>query len=317
MTSKPTSEKDFEDAIEAWLVGRAGYAKADNREFDPALGLDKHTLLAFLKETQSETMDALKRSYGNAVEEAVVKRIASECDKRGLLDVVRNGVRDRGQHLRLAYFRPPTRLNIETEKRYNQNRLTVMRQVRYDVESNHSIDMLLSLNGLPIATVELKNAFTGQRTGHAIQQYIKDRVPTVRTPLIQFKKRALVHFAVDTDDVYMTTRLSGDKTFFLPFNTGNKGGKGNPDDHQYETGYKTGYLWEEIWQRDSWLDIIHRFIHLYVEKTTDVATRKTTTRETLIFPPLSPAYRCSQSDCRYQSQRCGSQLPDSAQCWVG
>ena len=284
MTSKPTFEKDFEDAIEAWLVDRAGYAKADYRQFDPALGLDKHTLLAFLNETQPDTMDALKRSYGNAVEEAVVRRIASECDKRGLLDVVRNGVRDRGQHLRLAYFRPPTRLNIETEKRYNQNRLTVMRQVRYDVDSNNSIDMLLSLNGLPIATVELKNAFTGQRTGHAIQQYIKDRVPTVRTPLIQFKKRALVHFAVDTDDVYMTTRLSGDKTFFLPFNTGNKGGKGNPGDHQYQTGYKTGYLWEDIWQRDSWLDIIHRFIHLHVEKSTDVTTRKTTTRETLIFP---------------------------------
>ena len=136
MTSKPTSEKDFEDAIEAWLVDRAGYAKADNRQFDPALGLDKHTLLAFLNETQSDTMDALKRSYGSAVEAAVVKRIVSECDKRGLLDVVRNGVRDRGQHLRLAYFRPPTRLNVETEKRYNQNRLTVMRQVRYDVDSN-------------------------------------------------------------------------------------------------------------------------------------------------------------------------------------
>ena len=283
MIGNPTSEKAFEDAIEAWLVEHAGYTRADNRQFDPELALDKHTLLAFLRETQPNALDALKISYGSQVEDAVVKRIAAECDKRGLLDVVRNGVRDRGQHLCLAYFRPPTRLNPETEKRYQQNRLTVMRQVHYDLDSRHSIDMLLSLNGLPIATVELKNAFTGQRTSHAIRQYIKDRVPTTKTPLIQHKKRALVHFAVDTDEAYMTTRLAGNKTFFLPFNTGDKGGKGNPDEHTYKTGYKTGYLWEEVWQRDRWLDIIHRFIHLQVEKTTAI-TGKTTTTETLIFP---------------------------------
>ena len=279
MTGKPTSEKAFEDAIEAHLVAHAGYTKASNRQFDPELALDKHTLLAFLKETQSDTLDALKASYGSNLEDAVVKRIAAECDRRGLLDVVRNGVRDRGQHLHLSYFRPPTRLNPETERHYRQNRLTVMRQVRYDPDSKHTIDLLLSLNGLPIATVELKNAFTGQRTSHAIQQYIKDRVPTSKTPLIQFKKRALVHFAVDTDEAYMTTRLSGNKTFFLPFNTGNQGGKGNSDNHSYQTGYKTGYLWEAVWQRDSWLDIIHRFIHLYTEKSTSK-----TTKETLIFP---------------------------------
>ena len=279
MTGKPTSEKAFEDAIESHLVDRAGYTKADNRQFDPELALDKHTLLAFLKETQSDALDALKASYGTDLEDAVVKRITTECDKRGLLDVIRNGVRDRGQHLHLSYFRPPTRLNPETDLRYRQNRLTVMRQVRYDPDSNHTIDLLLSLNGLPIATVELKNAFTGQHSGHAIQQY-KTRVPTSKTPLIQFKKRALVHFAVDTDEAYMTTRLSGNKTLFLPFNTGNQGGKGNPDNHPYQTGYKTGYLWEAVWQRDSWLDIIHRFIHLYTEKSTG----KKPPKETLIFP---------------------------------
>ena len=231
MTNRPTSEKAFEDSIEAYLIEYAGYTKADNHLFDPELALDKHTLLAFLKETQPDALDTLKASYGSNLEDAIVKRIAAECDRRGLLDVVRNGVRDRGQHLHLSYFRPPTRLNPETELRYRQNRLTVMRQVRYDPDSKHTIDLLLSLNGLPIATVELKNAFTGQRTGHAIQQYIKDRVPTTKTPLIQFKKRALVHFAVDTDEAYMTTRLSGKQTFFLPFNTGDQGGKGNPDTH--------------------------------------------------------------------------------------
>jgi type I restriction enzyme R subunit len=289
MSMKPTTERDFEEAIEAYLLDHAGYAKAPSSQFDTALGLDPHTLLAFLKTTQPDAWDKLAASYGPGVDTQVVKRIASECDTRGLLDVVRNGVRDRGQSLKLAYFRPPTSLNPETEALYQQNCLTVMRQVHFDTVSHKTIDMLLSLNGLPIATVELKNAFTGQHTINAILQYIKDRTPSAKTPLIEFKKRALVHFAVDTDDVYMTTRLAGEHTFFLPFNTGSSGagkngGKGNPADHQYTTGYKTGYLWEQVWPRDSWLDIIHRFIHLQVEETTDYATGKKRKKEALIFP---------------------------------
>ena len=139
MTGKATSEKAFEDAIEAHLAAHAGYTKANNHQFDPELALDKHTLLAFLKETQPDALDALKVSYGSNLEDAVVKRIATECDRRGLLDVVRNGVRDRGQHLHLSYFRPPTSLNPETELHYRQNRLTVMRQVRYDPDSKHTL----------------------------------------------------------------------------------------------------------------------------------------------------------------------------------
>ncbi|MCK5521473.1 MAG: type I restriction endonuclease subunit R, partial [Candidatus Marinimicrobia bacterium] len=244
-----TTERHFEEAIEAWLLDHAGYTKAENTQFDAALALDKNTLLAFIKETQLDRYDALKTSYGATVDEQLIKRIASECDSRGLLDVLRKGFRDRGQELKLAYFRPPTALNPETEHCYKQNRLTVMRQVYYDLNSKNSIDMLLSLNGLPIITVELKNAFTGQKSINAILQYIKDRVPTSKTPLIQYKKRALVHFAVDTDEAYMCTKLAGNKSYFLPFNTGNKGGKGNSDDHKYATGYKTGYLWEKVWQK--------------------------------------------------------------------
>ena len=195
-----TTEQDFEAAIEAWLVEQAGYEKVDNSQFDATLALDSTTLLAFIKQTQPETWDKLAASYGATVETSVVKRIAAVCDSRGLLDVVRNGVRDRGQIIQLAYFKPATGLNPDTEKRYQQNRLTVMRQVYYDLGSKNSIDMLLSLNGLPIATVELKNAFTGQRSINAIRQYLKDRVPSNKTPLVQFKKRALVHFAVDTDE---------------------------------------------------------------------------------------------------------------------
>ena len=285
MSTKTTAEHDFETAIEAWLVDHAGYEKVPSKQFDAELALDQVTLLTFIKDTQEDTYNKLSASYGAAnVDAAIVKTIASECNSRGLLDVVRNGIKDRGQHIKLAYFRPPTSLNPDTEKLYGKNRLTVMRQVHFDTASSSSIDMLLSLNGLPIATVELKNAFTGQKTINAIKQYLKDRVPSAKTPLIQYKKRALVHFAVDTDEVYMATRLSGDKTFFLPFNTGDKGGKGNPSDHKYKTGYKTGYLWEEVWQRDSWLDIIHRFIHLQSEETRDLASGKIKNKETLIFP---------------------------------
>ncbi len=279
-----TTELAFEAAIEAWLVNHAGYDVADNSQFDAALALDSQTLLAFIQQTQPETWQKLAASYGDNVETSVVQRIAAECDRRGLLDVVRNGVRDRGQTIHLAYFKPATGLNPDTEKHYQQNRLTVMRQVYYDLASKNSIDMLLSLNGLPIATVELKNAFTGQKSINAIRQYLKDRVPSNKTPLIQFKKRALVHFAVDTDEAYMATKLAGNHTFFLPFNKGSHGGKGNPDQHTHQTGYKTGYLWEEVWQRDSWLDIIHRFIHVQVSESCNLDTGKKTRKETLIFP---------------------------------
>ncbi len=284
MTTKPTSEKSFEEAIEAYLIDHGGYSVVNSAQFDAELALDPTTLVAFLKETQPEPWEKLAAIYGATAEVNIVKRIAGECDARGLLDVVRNGVRDRGQFLRLAYFRPPTRLNPETEALYRQNRLTVMRQVYFDLDSKKSIDMLLSLNGLPIATVELKNAFTGQTTINAILQYIKDRVPSKKTPLIQFKKRALVHFAVDADEAYMTTRLAGKGTFFLPFNSGSKRGRGNPAEHHYVTGYKTGYLWEQVWEKDSWLDIIHRFIHLETKETIHYQSGKKKKRETLIFP---------------------------------
>ncbi len=283
-TEKPTHEINFEDAIEACLLEHGGYTKGDSQQFNAELAFDTKTLLSFIKETQGQVYNKLTESYGTTIDTSLVKRIAGECDQRGMLDVLRNGVQDRGQMLKLAYFQPPTRLNPDAEKLYAQNQLMVMRQVYYDLTNKKSIDLLLLLNGLPIATVELKNPFTGQRNTNAIRQYIKDREPTAKTPLLQFKKRALVHFAVDTDEAYMTTKLEGSETFFLPFNTGNHGSKGNPDDHHYQTGYKTGYLWEQIWQRDSWIDIIQRFIHLHVSEDKDIDTGKITRKETLIFP---------------------------------
>jgi type I restriction enzyme R subunit len=215
MTTQHT-EKSFEKAIENHLITHAGYQIAPNTQFDTALALDKTTLTNFIKTTQKNVWQKLKNIYGTP--EKIVERIANECNKHGLLHVIRKGVKDRGQHIRLAYFKPATTLNQTTLKHYNQNQLTVMRQIKFNTQTHQTIDMLLSLNGLPIATIELKNPFTGQRAIHAIKQYLRDRKPTKHTPLL---KRALVHFALDTDEVYMTTHLTGKKTIFLPFNQGN------------------------------------------------------------------------------------------------
>lgn len=172
-----TTEKNFEDAIEAWLVEQGGYEVVANSQFNAELAFDCVILLNFIQATQKPVYDALSASYGKQVDELLIKRIARECDKRGLLDVIRNGVRDRGQHLRLAYFKPATTLNSESEALYQKNRLTVMRQVYYDLSSKNSLDMVLFINGQPIATVELKNQFTGQNWTHAVRQFKKIASP--------------------------------------------------------------------------------------------------------------------------------------------
>lgn len=271
------TEKGFEQVIESHLLAHR-YTRGDPAGFSPSLALDAATLVAFLKDTQPKAWGRLAAVYGADAATKVVQTIARDFDTRGMLDCLRHGVTDRGVKLRLAFFRPATGLNAETLALYDKNVLTVARQVRYSEKNGHlSVDVLLSLNGLPVATAELKNPFTGQTVEDAKKQYREDRDP--REPLFGFKRRALVHFAVDPDEVYMTTRLEGKKTFFLPFNKGRAGGKGNPDN---PSGYKTSYLWEEVWQRDRWLDILARFVHLEVkeERQGDRFVRK----ESVVFP---------------------------------
>jgi len=255
------TEKGFEQAIEHHLLCN-GYRKGDPANFNPALAIDRPALVEFLKDSQSEEWSRLEGFYGKDVEAKVVENIANNLDQRGMLECLRHGVSDRGAKLRLAYFQPATGMNPETLMLYRKNILTVTRQVHYSEKApNLSIDVVLGLNGLPVATAELKNPFTGQNVAHVKKQYRNDRDP--REPLFQFKKRALVHFAVDPDDVFMATQLAGKSTFFLPFNKGRSGGIGNPENPH---GYKTAYLWEEVWQRDSFLDILARFISLTVEE---------------------------------------------------
>jgi type I restriction enzyme R subunit len=160
---------------------------------------------------------------------------------------------------------------------YLKNDLKVIRQLYYEREGKNSIDIVLALNGLPIATIELKNQFSGQNVSNAQKQYVYDREPT--EPIFQFKKRTLVHFAVDTDECYMTTKLDGKKTYYLPFNKGDNNGAGNPIN---KNGYRTSYLWEYVWTKDSLLDIVGKFLHLSVEGFEFNGTKKV--KETMIFP---------------------------------
>ncbi len=233
--------------------------------------------MRFLKETQPQQWQKLAAIHTNDVEDRLIQRLYKEMDLRSSLDVIRNGFVDYGVRFKMAFFKPESGLNPDTLALYEQNRLKVIRQVYYSKKNKNSVDLILSLNGLPVATLELKNQFTGQNTTHAKKQFATTRDPNER--LFAFKKRALVHFAVDDEEVYMTTRLDGKSTHWLPFNQGNHHGKGNPLNPK---GYQTAYLWQEILAKDSWLEIIGRFIHLQTEEFEfEGRVRK---KETMIFP---------------------------------
>ena len=272
-----TTEKAFENAIVNHLCNDGGYQLGDPANFSRELALDKITLLQFIQASQPQAWQKLADIHGSSVEAKFTQRLYQELEFRGMLDVLRYGIIDYGVRFKLAYFKPASGLNPETLSLYKQNILTVTRQVHYSTRNQNAIDLLLSLNGLPIATVELKNQFTGQDVEQAKQQYGQDR--DNRELLFQFKRRALVHFAVDPDEAWMTTRIEGSNTRFLPFNKGHNKGAGNPPN---PNGYKTAYLWETIWVKDSWLDIVGRFLHL--EQETITHNGKTVKKERLIFP---------------------------------
>lgn len=271
------NERAFEEAIEKSLIEQGGYVKGNPESFNRDLALDPTVLFQFINDTQKDEWDGLVSIHGSEVEKKFLYRLKQELETRGMLDVIRHGITDYGKKFDLAYFKPVSKLNPETQELYNKNILTVTRQIHYSTKDESSIDMLLSLNGLPMATIELKNPFTGQDVNDAKRQYKYDR--NERELLFQFKKRALVHFAVDTDEVYMTTRIQGSRTKYLPFNLGFNKGAGNPSNPK---GHKSSYLWEEVFKKDSWMDILRRFLHLEVKEIK--IEGKTVSRETMIFP---------------------------------
>jgi type I restriction enzyme R subunit len=272
------NERKFEGAIEAWLLEHGGYAKGDPRTFDRALGLDPDEVLAFVEATQPDEWRELAARRGGTdnARTSFLKRLAAQLDERGPVDVLRHGVNDLGIELRLAYFKPAHGLTPDLVARYDANRLVLVRQLAYADDETKAIDLALLLNGIPVATAELKNPLTGQNVEHAIAQYRRDRDARNGT----LARRALVHFAVDPDLVAMTTRLAGPATQFLPFNRGSEeGGAGNPFNPD---GHRTAYLWEQVWEREAWLDLLARFVHVVRPEKGSAAERRANAR--IVFP---------------------------------
>jgi type I restriction enzyme R subunit len=276
---KATSEAAFETSIEHHLL-QHGYVGVDRDGYDRERAIFPETVLAFVRETQPKEWSKLEALHGDKTGEQVLADLCKWMDANGSLATLRHGFKCYGRTLHVAYFKAAHELNPELEARYAKNRLGLTRQLHFSPRSEESLDVTLSLNGIPIATLELKNPMTGQTVEKARLQYKQDRDP--REPIFEFKRRTLVHFAVDTESVLMTTRLAGSATHFLPFNKGCEGGAGNPPDPSGRT-YRTAYLWEEVLQRDSLLDLLARFLHLQVDEKRDDQGRKVKT-ESMVFP---------------------------------
>ncbi|MEI8339712.1 MAG: type I restriction endonuclease [bacterium] len=273
-----TRESGFEEFIEQELISLHNYQQRSASSYSKDLCMDTELVLQFIQTTQKDNWNKLVEQYGEDVTNRFLARLDEEIVSRGLLSILREGVRDRGVNIRLAYWKPENDKNPETLADYAGNILSVMRQVKYSIKNENSIDMVIFVNGLPLFTIELKNQFTGQNVINAISQYKTDR--DQREKLLSFK-RCLTHFAVDTEQAYMTTRLTGLTTYFLPFNKGNKGSSGNPEAPQGK--YKTYYLWEDIWSKDSIFDLVGNFIQEVTEEKEDKNGKKRK-EEKIVFP---------------------------------
>lgn len=256
-------EIEFENDICAHLSANGWHHDAeDAKAYDRARALFPADILAWVQQTQPKAWDTLTKNHGAAAQAVLLDRIRKQLDDRGTLDVIRFGVELLGlrQPLALAQFRPALGMNPDLQAKYAANRLRVVRQLHYSTANENSLDLVLFLNGIPVATVELKSDFT-QCVDDAVDQYRYDRNPRSKgqnvEPLLDFPRGALVHFAVSNSLVRMTTKLTGAATFFLPFDKGNNGAAGNPAN---PTGHASAYLWEEVWQRESWLEILGRYI---------------------------------------------------------
>ena len=271
-------EAAFESHIESWLLDQGGYHQSSRVDVDRRRGLNLTELGVFIRTSQPKAWDRLVNLHGGE-DRAITKfadRLAAQIDERGTVDVLRHGVVDLGVDVRLAFFRPAHGLTPVLEERYQANRVSIVRQFNFEDGSGKDIDLAILVNGIPTATAELKNPYTGQTVIDAVRQYRNDRDPNNVT----LARRAVVHFAVDPHRVQMTTRLQGRDTVFLPFNRGSdEGGAGNPTT---EGKHSTFYLWEWIWQRDAWLELLHRFIHVEYPEEGSKAEKQRNAK--VIFP---------------------------------
>ncbi len=277
MSPRNYLEIDFEEHIEEQLQ-QSGYQSSSPNEYDKKLCLIPSKLIEFIKETQPKKLEKLTQQYGSDTTSKLTNWISKQIESRGVIDVLRNGVEDRGVEFNLVYFQPKSGLNPEHRELFRKNQFIIIRQLKYSRQNENSIDMGLFINGIPIMMLELKNSLTGQDHTNGIKQWKFDRSP--KEPLFRFE-RNLVYFSVGNEKVYMTTRLSGSKTRFLPFNKG-------IDNPVNPVGHKTHYLWDEILQPNSVLNLIQNFVHIQeiVDKVYDSKTKRVVdkTSRVLIFP---------------------------------
>ena len=283
------NESVFERELCAALAAGGWLHSQNDGGFDPTLALFPEDVFGWLEDTQPDALaKVVKPSDGPAVQEQakgqLLARLVKELDAPldhggGTLGILRRGFKFAGAgHFDMCQFKPADGLNQKTLERYSKVRLRVMQQVHYSPGNKKSLDLVFFINGLPIATVELKTDLT-QSVHDAIEQYKTSRDP--KDPIFVFGKRALVHFAVSNNEAFMTTKLEGTATRFLPFNMGVDGRSGNP---AHPTSSPTAYLWERVWQRDSWLNIVGRFMHAHTDRPVDPVTGKKLTKEMILFP---------------------------------
>ncbi len=276
-------EVTFEGEIVGHLKTTGGWLEGDPKKYDRKLALYPEDVIGWIKDTQPAEYDKIKATQNGATDSVILERLAKAIQEEGPLAILRQGFKRVNARFSMCAFKPGHGLNPETLEKYGKVRCRVVRQVRYSENNENSIDLVLFVNGIPVSTVEMKTDFT-QSIKDATKQYQFDRLPkdskTGRVePLLTFNRGALVHFAMSTDEVRMTTFLDGPKTVYLPFNLGNSGAAGNPPNPE---GHRTAYLWERIFQRDAWLEILEKFVHL--EKSTKTAAGKKKTTERIIFP---------------------------------
>ncbi len=277
------SEKEYQHFIMERLEKDNGYVVRKAVNYDRLFAVDREMLFKFLNDTQPEQMDALRKIYKNDLEDTIVSFINSETTKaRGsLLDVLKHGIEMSNMKLELMYTKPATTFNKDLLAKYEKNIFSVMEEVW--ASDDERIDLVIFLNGLAIMSFELKCNAAGQSYQDAIYQFRVDRNP--KTRLFWFKAGCLVNFAMDLEEVYMTTKLAKDATFFLPFNMGNgEGVEAGAGNQTFKDKYSVSYMWEDILKKDTVLDLISKFIFIETKETEDELTGKIKKSENIIFP---------------------------------
>lgn len=285
MSDTAHQEKHFEAYIVSKLAAQ-GWKVGETLNYDTERALYPEDLVAWLEETQPAKWEKLCKDNGERAREVLMDRLAAALEKNGTIHVLRQGLSIAGcGHLDLSEAAPEDKRNADVLKRYAANRLRVVPQLQYHPSRKLAIDLVMFINGIPVATVELKTDFT-QSAEAAMDQYRTDRLPydpktKRREPLLTFKRGAIVHFAMSDSDIQMATKLDGENTFFLPFNQGNDGRAGNPEREDKE--YPVAYFWEQVCQPDAWLRIFHSFVYMEKKDVVDLKGNWSK-KETLIFP---------------------------------